>query len=358
MIKKIKILSPFIILIMLFLMPGFSKGAGLVELSDNLSKLKQNSLSDHNIKFKTNSGASLASSNIVISFPAGFDIGTITFADIDLSHGLISGLETSESLNNIPTNTDWGASFTGQTLTLTHPTDPLVGTIGANEYVVINIGTNASGGVNQIKNGPAGNYNLQISGTFGDSGQIPIVIVADDQIASDGDVVESISLVLSSHSTSFGLVNLGAIAASTPNITLTISTNHASGYSLAIQDSGDGTHPGLYKTADQIVPAQLIGSADPNYSNSVDLNSVITGYGIQAVCLSGCDTDTEIVEKYRKTTDTTVAGLKTTADLLMEYHAYLTTDHVVEIRHVVKASQYARTGNYIDHITYIATPNF
>ncbi|MHB8276926.1 MAG: hypothetical protein ACYDIA_04650 [Candidatus Humimicrobiaceae bacterium] len=64
-----------------------------------------------------------------------------------------------------------------QVLTLTTPTDTAPGEIAANDYVVVEIGINASDGTNQITNpDTVETYQINIAGTFGDSGSVDVVI--------------------------------------------------------------------------------------------------------------------------------------------------------------------------------------
>jgi len=352
--KLLKLIIFYLIIIGLFCIPNFTFGATLSDLADDLSSLKANDQSNHTIEFKTPSGAGDITDTITVELPVSFTIGSTDFGDIDLSHGS-SGTESEEILADSATATAWEASFTGLTLTLTHPTNPANGDIAPLEIVIVEIGTNASGGLHQIENGSAGNYNINIAGTFGDTGQIPIVVLANNQIQAEGSVVATIAMSMSSSTTSFGTIekaNLGEIRTASPNITITITTNHANGYSIMVSDIGDGARPGLFLSSDQ-----FIGSANSNFDNTVDLNSVIAGYGIQAVCTAGCQTSTNISSKYQLS-GANVAGLKITAELLASYSGYMTSAHTIEITHKVKTSQYLRTGSYLDQITYLATANY
>ena len=344
-----------LIITAVFVFPVLTHGAGLTSLSDYLSSLKKFSNSNHTIQFTTQNGATTPSSTIVLTFPSGFDLSAEGYTDISLSHGP-TGVETEETIAATATNTSWGANFSGQSLTLTHPASGN-GNITAGDIIIVKIGTNVYGGSHQIQNGDSGNYLIKITGSFGDSGDIPITILDNDQILADGDIIPTISLVLSNPSTSFGLVDFGVITNSSPDITLTITTNHANGYTVKVYDQGDGVHPGLYKPLTGSIPAQIISSADPNYDQFIDLNSVISGYGIQAKCTTGCNTDTEIDSRYRQTGDS-IGGLSLIPQTLIQYGTYLTDPHILKITHKAKVSEYAKTGQYTDSIIYQATANF
>ncbi|KKL68981.1 hypothetical protein LCGC14_2119550 [marine sediment metagenome] len=77
---------------------------------------------------------------------------------------------------------------------MTAPTDAASGEITASDVVVIEIGTNASGGSNQITNpGSAGSNKIDVAGTFADSGSMAVGIVTDDQVGVSATVGESLT---------------------------------------------------------------------------------------------------------------------------------------------------------------------
>ena len=340
-----------LLLLVALVVPDYSVGADIEMSQDSISKLSEYSYADHDIKFTSPSGATETTDQIEISLPSGFDLSQIGATDINLSHGPSTGLETPESLSESISETEWSVALSGQKITFSHPSTD-VANINPGDIITILIGKNTLAGTNQIKNGGAGNYLVIVGGSFGDNGQIPIVILSDDQLYADADILPVISMTLSNTTTSFGLVDLGTVETSTPDITITVSTNHANGYNIKVSDFGDGVHPGLFKTTNQIMP-----SPDPNYGSSIDLDSVIIGYGIQAACVSGCDTTTQISERYNQTNHS-VGGLKIAPEYLIKYPTYPTSSHVINIKHLAKVSQYTRTGNYVDKIIYQATANY
>lgn len=159
--------------------PAFA--AALTGLGDTMSRQQVSQLSNHEIRFTTPTGADAPTDTIQVSFQIGFDLGTVGFADIDLFHGAVTGLETSETLAASAAAGVWGVSIGTRVITFTAPTDAVVGEIAAGNKVVIRIGTGAVGGVSQITNpGAADKYTISISGTFGDTGSMLVPIVATD----------------------------------------------------------------------------------------------------------------------------------------------------------------------------------
>jgi len=161
------------------------RAAALYSLSDEVTRHAPGIPSDHTIKFKSPLPLDATGQNITVTFPVGFTLTALTSADVALSTGPATGLETSFVVAGAPTNSDWGFSLSGQSVILTHPL--LAGTdIAAGDFIVIQIGTNA-GGVNQIINRVAlGNAVINIATSNGASGALAIP-VANDSIGTGGD---------------------------------------------------------------------------------------------------------------------------------------------------------------------------
>ena len=336
---------------LLFTYPQIAKASALTALSDTMSRLADSTptavYSDHTIKFTTPTGVEASTDTITIEMPSGFTIGTVDFTDIDLSHGASTGYETEETLAATPAAGTWGAAFATQTLTLTAPTDATTGEITATDKVVVEIGLNATSGDQQIQNhATAATYVITIAGTFGDTGKIAIVILADDQFTVTASVDPTITFSLSANSTAFGTLSSTSVTTSSPNITLTVSTNATNGYTITVQDAGDASNPGLYNSDASF----MIGSADYSYSNSADLASV-AGYGIQ-----GFSATATIASPYNVSGDN-VGGYELTAQNLATYSGTADT-HTVTITSKAKVTGATPAGTYNDTVTVIATGNF
>lgn len=160
-------------------------------VSDTLSRLKISTNADHNIKFTTPTGVDAPTDTITITFPAGFDLATnaVAYTDMDLNVDVAcdSVYEISKNLAAAPgLSPTWGAGVSGQIVTFTAPTNAAAGEIPAGSCVQILIGTNATGGTNQIRNpGTAGSREILFGGTFGDTKRIAVAILANDQVSID-----------------------------------------------------------------------------------------------------------------------------------------------------------------------------
>jgi len=323
----------------------------LTSVSDTMSRLKASIASNHTIKFTTPTGVDASTDTITVTFAAAFTIGSVAFGDIDLSHGASTGYETEETLAGTAASGVWGAAFAGQVLTLTAPTNAAAGEITASDKVVVEIGTNASSGANQITNpGSAGTYTISIGGTFGDSGRLAVAILADEQVTVTATVDPSLSFSVSANSTAFGTFVVGSVTTASPNITLVVGTNSNSGYTVTVRDTGSASNPGLYKSAS---PTDIIGSADGSYSATADLSAATLGFGLQA----SSDGTATVAADFAHGSDT-VGGLTLADKTLASYTTHPIANHTITVVHKAKASGFVRAGSYQDVMTYVATANF
>ena len=153
-----------------------------------------NVASNQEIRFFTPSGVVSALQTIVIHYPAGFDLSTISVGDIDLSWGPSTGLENSETLSGSPGFNIWGVTINSVNRTIGFAAPSNAGPISPASYVVIRIGTNASGGTHKIIN-PSGLGDsavfIAIDGTFGDTGGIDLPLYTHSQISIGATVAAS-----------------------------------------------------------------------------------------------------------------------------------------------------------------------
>lgn len=324
--------------------PRIASAASLTALSDTMSRIQKSQASNHTIKYTTPAaGGVAAGETMALTFPSGFTIGSVDYTDIDVSWGPSTGAENELTLAGTPSGSTWGVSFSGQVLTIESGS----GTISASSKIIVEIGTNASGGDQQIANhATAATYTISIAGTFGDTGKIAIVILDSDQFTVNATVDPTLTFSLTQSSTSFGSLSTSSVTTSSPNVGLTISTNAPNGYTIKINDAGDGNNPGLYNST----LSAIIGSGDYSYNNTADLTSV-AGYGIQASSATAT-----IASPYDGTSDT-VGGYELTPQNLATY-AGTASSHAVTITSKAKVNGATPPGTYNDTVTLIATGNF
>lgn len=181
---------------------------------------------------------------------------------------------------------------------------------------------------------------LVVLGSIRESNAQPVGITATvDQI---------LTFSISATSSAFGVLSPTAVSTSSPNITLTISTNAPFGFSVTVRDEGDGTNPGLYKSAP---PTKLIAST------TTTLVAGTEGYGIQAATTpAGSGATVSISPTYLKTGND-VGGLSRTPTLLASATGPVAGREVV-VTHKAAISPLTIPGNYADTITYVCTGNF
>ncbi len=155
-----------------FLAIPLAQASVLTSATMQLSTHATSTLADHTFEFVTASGVDSSSDTIVIEYASGFSLGSVAFGDVDLAEdddGACDGPWTDKTLAASAASGVWGASASGQVLTLTAPTDAASGEITGLHCVQIQIGTNADSGSNQITNpGSSGSYEVDVYGAFGD----------------------------------------------------------------------------------------------------------------------------------------------------------------------------------------------
>jgi hypothetical protein len=217
-------------------------------MSDTLSDSDTGVVSDHTIQFTLPSdttGIDATGEQIIVSFPAGFNLGSVAFGDVDL---VVDSVE--QTLAAAASGGTWGATVSGQDLILETDT----ATVASSTTVEIQIGTNASGGTNQITNpGTPGSYEIIIT-LPEDSGTTEVVILDDvvvtatvDTIfdftvagfASTGIDINGTSTTATSSATALPFGTLTAGSPETVGQLLNVSTNASNGFVVTVQQSGD-----------------------------------------------------------------------------------------------------------------------
>lgn len=186
-----------------------AEAANLTYIKDTLSNSTPSETSNHTIEFLSPTGVS-AGQTITVTFPAGFVMGSVAFADIDLA---VAGVD--QTLAAAASGATWGAVVSGQVLTLTSGT----GVVGSNATVTIEIGTNATfgaTGVNKVTN-PAGITSYEFTATAGtaDSGQFRVAIVNNVLVTANVDTTLTFTIS--------GVAN-GQTVNSSPTTTATTTT--------------------------------------------------------------------------------------------------------------------------------------
>lgn len=231
--KKINIITSLeIILILLSMMMGplvpITQAAALTALSDTLSSSKVSTLANHDIQFTSPTGVA-SGQTIIITFPSDFSIpAALDFEDMDVLDDGVNVILAATS-----SGATWGAVRTSATvITLTNGTTAVAG----GSVMRIRIGTNATSvvtGIERITNPTTnGSKVIAMSGTFGDTGDITVQILTDDQVAVSSTVAQSLSFSLSANTLALGTLSSSAVV--TGSHTFTVATNAASGMVITV----------------------------------------------------------------------------------------------------------------------------
>ncbi|MBD3238326.1 MAG: hypothetical protein GF332_01645 [Candidatus Moranbacteria bacterium] len=203
------------------------------------------SRADHDIRFSTPSGVDSPADNIVIAFPTGWDLSSLTAADVALAQGDLGDCNNPSIVFNdkilqsgAPGAGIWGVSFSGQRITLSAPIDTSTGEIITGRCVQIRIGLNAGGAaqiVNANAQGPAGadqgdSELINIGGTFGDKGNIAVALTNRDIIFIQGRVEPIFNFDVLQNLCDLGVLDVASTK--TCSVIFNVDTNAGSGVSV------------------------------------------------------------------------------------------------------------------------------
>jgi len=320
-----------------------TESASLTSMSDTMSRLKVSVSpvvkSNHTIVFTTPSGVA-ALQKIKVTFPSGFASGlnSVAYGDMDL----LDGASDLTLAANCATTT-WGASVSVRTITFTSCT----GTIAAGHVVTIKIGTNATGGVNQITNpGVSGTNTINLEVTTSgdvdvDTGSLAVAIMDEDQITVTATVNPTISSVLSG--AGYPICALGTLSSSAISVCTyknRVNTNATSGYTSTIVADG-ALRSGTHNITDEDGTAVDRGSEEYGIgTNSPDASLGLPTY---TTCQDGA---------------TQIAGPVSTTALKYADYGSPATDRDTSLCHAASITGATPAGSYSQIVTHITTGHF
>lgn len=320
---------------------------------DTMSSLKVSTASNHEIIFRTPTGVDASTDTITITFPSGWTMGTVAFGDMDLdvsaasqsSCSVSTTFGTSKTLAATAAAATWGAAVAGQVVTLTAPTDAAAGEIGVNACVRIRIGTNASGGTNKITNSATtGVHLIAIAGTFGDSGNIAVTLLTDNQVAVSGTVTESITFSLGATSVPLGTLSVSAVTSGSH--TFTLATNGTSGAVLTV--SGSTLTSGANTiTAMSTAAASSVGSSQFGINLKLNTTPAVGAECSGTAPIAAAATGYSTANSFKFVTGDTIASAA---------NAINTT--TCTISYIANIAGTTAAGSYTTTLTYIATATF
>lgn len=343
----------------------FAQAANVSNFSDTLSDSAPSADSNHTIVYNATSGIG-AGESITVTFPAGFDLTGVTVADIDLSiatndQSLVAGAAS---------GADWGVSVGTNDITITSDT----ATAANDDAIEILIGTNATGGTEQINNpGTEGSFEIDLASGNDDTGTTIVVILSSVEVTAAVDTVftftvdgvaagETVNGVTTDGTTSSTSIPFGTLsdgAATTTAQLLTVSTNAANGYVVTVQVDG-----GLRSSTG----AEIAGFVDGNYTDTPTTWASPSGtvgtpetYGHWGITTDDYDTGARGGDEFSATNQW--IGATTSPRAVMGNDGPVngagsgvgTT--TVGFRAEITALQ-AAAEDYATNLTYVATPTF
>ncbi len=322
------------------------KAATLTSIKDTLSTVKASTVADHTFTFTTPTGVG-AGQTIILTFES-FNPSALAFGDVDFTDDGVDLV-----LAATASGASWGIATSSSAVTITSGT----ATIAAASVITVELGLNATFGVagdTQITNPAAGNYDIDFTGTFTDTGAASVSIIANDVVNITSTVDEYVTFTVSDLTIGFGTLSTttgrwatgdalgGDASGTTPTAahTMTLATNARSGWAITYKGAT------LTSGSDTITDAATIdedsdgtpGSEQFGISASTDGNSTIAaGYLRDAVA------DFDYVVSTTTTLVSEAAGTATET-ISASYLANITTT--------------TEPGSYSTNITYVATATF
>ena len=368
MLKSIAMIGGLAILMWSLGLPSvrFSEAANVTSFSDTISDSAPSASADHTIQYTVPAGSAgvEAGETITVTFPAGFNMGAVAFGDIDLSINAVD-----QTLAAAPAGATWGAVVAGQVLTLTSGT----GVANAGEVVIIKIGTNATGGTNQIANHASeGSYDISVvSGTGGnnDTGTTKIVVLTSVTVTaavdtiftfkvegtSAGTLINTQATTGAVGSTSMPFGNLAALTATTTAQLLTVNTNASNGYVVTVQVDGD-----LQSSTGATIDGYDLADEPTAWAAPVGTLGDPTTYGHWGV--TSDDLDIESRDGAEFADDLFIAASTTPRDV-MQHNSPINGvgagEGTTTVGYRVEISALQEAGDdYSTTLTYVATPIF
>jgi hypothetical protein len=366
--KAALLLALILVLVGIYWLIPLAKAGTVSSRSDTLSDSRPTTAANHVIQFTTATTVH-ASDTITVTFAASFNMGTVNFTDIDVKDGA-SELTLAAAPGN-GGGSALGAVIAGQVLTITeNDTD----TILAGHVVNIEIGTNATGGDQQITNPDAEiTYSITIGGTFGDTGTIQVAILSGVTVtatvaesltfaiaAVTNDLCDADTAPLGGPDSTATTVPFGTLTINTfyhACQDLTISTNATSGYSITGQEQTN-----LMSGASTIDDSQ--GDNTLMTEAVSDTWATATNNGFALSCVNKTGTDCVFAyANYRQFacvgSDAQCdisAGGETAGSVMTNAGPVSSKQGRVEYKISVGGTQQA--GDYTNTIVYIATPTY
>lgn len=334
-----------------------ARAAAVTSLKDTLSTITDGANADHTISWVSPSAVANGAT-ITLTFATGFDFTGVVIGDVDLD----GSTEGSLTLAADCTGAEKASySRSGQVITFTLCSGD-GGDFTGSETITVKIGTNASGGTNQINNQTEAQNTtdpkISITSGASDSGSLAVEIIADDSVSVTATVDPSVTFSISDVAIGFGILSAtqDCWANGTPPSTcdttfappaahtFSLGTNAASGVAL--------TYSGATLTASSgtISVATVAGdTSDP--VGTIGTEQFAIGFDDNAATFTFADTAAydQSLGNYKFVAGSTLPLLSSSAPVAAT---------TIDAHYLANISAATEAGAYSTSITYIATGTF
>jgi len=372
--KTALVLALILLVVALYIFTPLVKAGVVTTRNDILSDSRPTTVSNHTIQFTTVTTVPTGGT-IILTFQT-FNMGSVDYTDIDVKDDTVDLLLAAAP--GTGASSALGAVIVGQVLTITeNDADTIVG----GSVIEIQIGTNATSGDTgnqQITNPAAGVYDIDITGSFGDTGKIKVSVIAGVTVSAT--VSESLSFVIglvtnAACDTSFSVlggpdstattVPFGTLAAVDTFYhacqDLTLSTNATNGYAITTQELTNLRDTTISKNiADSTGDA---GTMTEIVTNAWATAAAHSGFGYSCANNAGGGTDCAFLAAYKQFACTGVdancdpgSGAETPQTVMSNVGSVSASSSRIEYKLTVSGSQQA--GTYSNTVMYIATPTY
>jgi len=350
--------------------PLRSVKADLTNVKDTLSDSRPSTDANHTIVFALSGTNDLdENSTTTITFASGFDLSNIVYSDVDVS-GSSSG---EQCVNSVATSTCWGASVSGQVLTIVTPTGSNT-YINGGETVTIEIGNHATAfsgsGSNQITNPSSENsYDIDISVTGSisgvtDTGSTKVAIISGVTVSATVDetltftisAVDAVDCTLGNSVTAvtttastvpFETMNANTFKKGCQD--LAVSTNAGDGYSMTSQETDQLTNAGS-----DIIPDTTCDTASCT-ETTAGAWATATNNGFGHTCDgTDCVAAYSSAASYRQFASIGDAE----SAVIMQSNAGAVNNSTTTVVYQISISGLQEAGDYSNTVVYITTAQF
>lgn len=352
---------------------GYAQAANITDAYVLLDDSAPSASSTQVIEFLAPSGVG-AGATITISYPAGFDLGSLIEDDIDLE---IDGVD--EPTAAAPAGATWGVTIVGQDIIISSGS----ATIGGTASITVKVGANADGsgaGSNEITNPPSptnGNESYEISISAGaDSGNARVVILDTvlvtaqvatqfdftvTGLAANADVSGGATSTLLSTSTTIPFGELTAFEREIIAQQLNVSTNAANGYVVTVQKDG-AFESSTGADIDDFIDSVLDDDTPAAWQQPANTLNNENTYGHWGITTDDTDTNGNRTTEFGAGQYVGI-GLQAAPTVIMAHNGpvagQVTGQGSTTVGYSVEISPLQEAGDdYEAILTYIATPTF